>query len=90
VDPQYIGTLESHGLIFSGKAPDYPIMQILELPPEQHPYFIGTQAHPELSSRPLRPHPMFVGLVRAATAIAAQQPAAPRERASSPRVAESL
>ncbi len=90
VDPQYIGTLESHGLIFSGKAPDYPIMQILELPPEQHPYFIGTQAHPELSSRPLRPHPMFVGLVRAATTIAAQQPAAPRERASSPRVAESL
>ncbi len=66
VDPQYIDRLTRDGLIFSGKAPDYPIMQILELPTEVHPYFVGTQAHPELQSRPLRPHPMFTGLVRAA------------------------
>ncbi|HPC93870.1 MAG TPA: CTP synthase [Sedimentisphaerales bacterium] len=64
VDPKYIGTLEAGGLVFSGKAPDQPIMQILELP--GHPFFMGTQAHPCLTSRPLRPSPMFVGLVAAA------------------------
>jgi len=64
VDPRYIETLENHGMVFSGKAPGYPIMQILELP--SHPYFVGTQAHPCLTSRPLRPQPMFVGLVAAA------------------------
>ena len=51
VDPRYIETLEKAGLVFSGKAPDQPIMQILELP--CHPFFIGTQAHPCLTSRPL-------------------------------------
>ncbi|MBN2137131.1 MAG: CTP synthase [Sedimentisphaerales bacterium] len=64
VDPRYIEQLEQGGLVFSGKAPDQPIMQILELP--NHPFFMGTQAHPCLTSRPLRPHPMFVGLVAAA------------------------
>jgi CTP synthase len=61
VDPRYIENLESGGLVFSGKAPNQPIMQILELP--SHRYFVGTQAHPCLTSRPLRPQPMFVGLV---------------------------
>jgi CTP synthase len=64
VDPRYIAQLEEAGLVFSGKAPDQPIMQILELP--SHPFFMGTQAHPCLTSRPLRPHPMFIGLVDAA------------------------
>ena len=64
VDPRYIERLEKAGLIFSGKAPNQPIMQILEL--SDHPYFFGTQAHPCLTSRPLRPQPMFVGLVAAA------------------------
>lgn len=64
VDPRYIEILEDNGLVFSGKAPEQPIMQILELP--DHPFFIGTQAHPCLTSRPLRPEPMFVGLVAAA------------------------
>ncbi len=50
-------------MVFSGKAPDYPIMQILELP--EHPYFVGTQFHPELLSRPQRPHPLFMGFVEA-------------------------
>ncbi len=66
VDPRYIGTIEKHGLIFSGKAPNHPIMQILELPQDVHPFFLGTQAHPELTSRPLRPSPMFLGFVQAA------------------------
>ncbi|MGH2270653.1 CTP synthase [Anaerohalosphaeraceae bacterium U12dextr] len=63
VDPRYVPDLEKGGLVFSGKAPNQPIMQILELP--GHPYFIGTQAHPELTGRPIDPHPMFVGLVAA-------------------------
>src|SRR4051794_2347350 len=66
VDPKYIPTLEEHGLIFSGKHPTQPIMQILELPADVHPYFVGTQAHPELTSRPLRPSPFFMGLISAA------------------------
>ena len=66
VDPQYVPQLEEAGMIFSGKAPDYPIMQILELSQDVHPYFIGTQAHPELTSRPLTPQPLFMGLVKAA------------------------
>ena len=64
VDPRYIEKLEKAGLVFSGKAPSQPIMQILEIP--SHPFFMGTQAHPCLTSRPLRPSPMFVGLVAAA------------------------
>ncbi|MHC4271075.1 MAG: glutamine hydrolyzing CTP synthase [Planctomycetota bacterium] len=64
VDPRYIEILEKAGMVFSGKAPNQPIMQILELP--DHPYFIGTQAHPCLTSRPLRPQPMFVGLIASA------------------------
>ncbi|MHC4171594.1 MAG: CTP synthase [Planctomycetota bacterium] len=64
VDPRYIERLEKAGLIFSGKATNQPIMQILELP--SHPFFCGTQAHPCLTSRPLKPQPMFVGLVAAA------------------------
>jgi CTP synthase len=64
VDPRYIEQLEQAGLVFSGKAPNQPIMQILELP--EHPFFVGTQAHPCLTSRPLRPQPMFVGFVAAA------------------------
>jgi len=64
VDPRYIEPLEKAGLVFSGKAPRQPIMQILELP--SHPFFMGTQAHPCLTSRPLRPQPMFVGLVSTA------------------------
>ncbi len=63
VDPRYIEQLEQAGLVFSGKAPNYPIMQILEI--KDHPFFMGTQAHPCLTSRPLSPHPMFIGLVAA-------------------------
>ncbi|MEK6644370.1 MAG: CTP synthase [Planctomycetota bacterium] len=70
VDPRYIPQLEASGLVFSGRAPHFPIMQVLELPSTMHPYFIGTQAHPELTSRPLRPDPFFLGLVRAAMNVA--------------------
>jgi len=64
VDPRYIERLEAAGLVFSGKAPNQPIMQIMEI--GSHPFFMGTQSHPCFTSRPLRPQPMFVGLIAAA------------------------
>ena len=78
VDPRYIPTLEEHGMIFSGRHPHQPIMQILELPQSVHPFFVGTQAHPELTSRPLRPQPLFLGLVRAAMEYAKNKKAEPQ------------
>jgi CTP synthase len=73
VDPRYIDTLTQHGLIFSGHHPAQPIMQMLELPESMHPYFVGTQAHPCLTSRPLNPDGMFLGLVKAALGRAYNQ-----------------
>jgi len=64
VNPKYIEILEKNGLVFSGFAPEKRIMQILELP--THRYFIATQFHPEFISRPLKPHPLFLGLINAA------------------------
>jgi len=66
VDPSYIEQLEQGGLIFSGRHPEHPIMQILELPRDVHPYYFAAQFHPELTSRPLESSPMFKGLVAAA------------------------
>ena len=65
VEPELIKPLEAAGLIFSGRHPVHQIMQILELPRSVHPYFIGAQFHPELTSRPLDPQPMFMGLIAA-------------------------
>lgn len=56
--------LQEHGLKISGVSPDYRLVEMVELP--SHPFFLGTQAHPELKSRPNRPHPLFSGLVGAA------------------------
>ncbi|MEA2003561.1 MAG: CTP synthase [archaeon] len=64
VNNRYVPVLESKGLIFSGKSPDGNLMEFLELP--EHPYFVATQAHPELKSKPLDPHPLFLGLIKAA------------------------
>ena len=74
VDPKYVPLLQEKGMVFSGKHPIHPIMQILELPQTVHPYFLGTQAHPELTSRPLRPQPMFLGFIRAASEYAQKNP----------------
>jgi CTP synthase len=54
------------GLVFSGFFKERDLVEFVELPSEVHPYYIGTQAHPELRSRPTRPHPLFVGLIAAA------------------------
>jgi len=64
VNPDMIDRLKQGGMVFSGNAPGQPIMQILELP--DHPYFVGTQSHPEFTSRPLHPSPFYLGLVAAA------------------------
>lgn len=81
VDPRYIDSLTRGGLVFSGKHPSQPIMQILELPRQVHPFFVGTQAHPEMTSRPLRPSPLFVGLVKASAdnAVRLEQQGKPQE-----------
>lgn len=56
--------LGEHGMVISGVSPDYRLVEMIEIP--GHPFFIGTQAHPEFRSRPNRPHPLFQGLVAAA------------------------
>ncbi|MGH3387196.1 MAG: CTP synthase [Nocardioidaceae bacterium] len=66
VNNAYRARLEDAGLVFSGTSPDSRLVEYVELPRETHPYFVATQAHPELRSRPTRPHPLFVGLVAAA------------------------
>jgi CTP synthase len=66
VNPKYIETLKKHGLVFSGFSPDRRLMEIMELPRSVHPFFVGTQFHPELKSRPLSPHPLFKAFMKAA------------------------
>ncbi len=66
VNNAYRETLEKAGLVFSGTSPDDSLVEFVELPAEVHPYYVSTQAHPELRSRPTRPHPLFAGLVGAA------------------------
>ena len=63
---EYKERLENAGLICSGVSPDGSLVEIVELEPKAHPYFIAGQFHPELKSRPNRPAPLFVGLIKAA------------------------
>ncbi len=79
VEPNYIDALQSAGLHFSGRHTKHPIMQVLELGASDHPCFIAAQFHPELTSRPLHPQPLFMGLV--AAAIVRKHPDAAREPA---------
>jgi len=84
VDPRFIDALHAGGLIFSGRHPEHPIMQVLELSPKAHPFFIAAQYHPELTSRPLNPQPLFMGLL--AAGIARRDP----HRATDPSIARWL
>lgn len=68
VNNAYRDQLEKAGLVFSGVNPELGLVEFVELPREVHPYYVATQAHPELRSRPTRPHPLFAGLVGAAVA----------------------
>jgi CTP synthase len=64
VNPEYIDKIEKAGLIFSGASPDGRLMEIAELPKKYHPFFLGTQFHPEFKSSPLHPHPLFKEFVK--------------------------
>ena len=68
VNNNYREQLTATGLVFSGLSPDKNLVEFVELPKETHPYYVGTQAHPEFLSRPTRPHPLFIGLIAAAIA----------------------
>jgi CTP synthase len=66
VNNDYVEQLTDAGLVISGTNPDNGLVEFVELPREVHPYYVATQAHPELKSRPTRPHPLFAGLIGAA------------------------
>ncbi len=65
VNPAFVPELEKNGLVFSGKSPDGELMEISELPKSEHPFFLGTQFHPEFLAHPLRPHPLFNAFIKA-------------------------
>jgi len=66
VNNRYRSSLEKEGLVCSGTSPDDRLVEFVELPREVHPFYVGTQAHPEFKSRPDRPHPLFAAFIRAA------------------------
>ena len=68
VNNKYRDQITSTGMVFSGLSPDKNLVEFVELPKNIHPYYVGTQAHPEFLSRPTRPHPLFAGLIAAAIA----------------------
>jgi CTP synthase len=67
VNNDYVPDLEDAGLVFSGVSPDRTLTEIAELPKKVHPFFLGTQFHPEFLARPLRPHPIFTAFLKAAS-----------------------
>ena len=66
VNNEFRPQLEAAGLLISGTSPDGSLVEFVDLPEQRHPFYVGTQAHPEFLSRPLRAHPLFRGLVAAA------------------------
>ena len=66
VNNHYRDRISEAGMVFSGVSPDRSLVEYVELPREVHPFYVGTQAHPELRSRPNRAHPLFRGLIAAA------------------------
>ncbi|MCY3698631.1 MAG: CTP synthase [Gemmatimonadetes bacterium] len=86
VNPAYRETLGERGLVFSGMSPDGGLVEMLELP--EHPYFLGTQFHPELKSRPTKAHPLFAAFVEAALARRDALRNAPLDSAGRNRTAE--
>ncbi|MGW4213931.1 CTP synthase [Lentzea sp. NPDC004789] len=66
VNNAYRGKLTEAGLVFSGVSPDGRLVEFVELPADVHPFYAATQAHPELKSRPTKPHPLFAAFVKAA------------------------
>jgi CTP synthase len=85
VSNAYRDVLAEYGLRLSGQSPDGSLVEVIELP--DHPWFIGCQYHPELKSRPTRPHPLFAAFIEAALRRreASGLPTAPVELASAAR-----
>ncbi|TSC54865.1 MAG: CTP synthase [Parcubacteria group bacterium LiPW_30] len=65
VNHEYVERLENAGLVFSGRSPDGKLMEIAELPKRKHPFFLGTQFHPEFQATPFAPHPLFTAFLKA-------------------------
>ncbi|MDQ5889515.1 MAG: synthase [Patescibacteria group bacterium] len=65
VNPEFVERLEKAGLVFSGTSPNGKLMEIAELPKAEHPFFLGTQFHPEFLARPFNPHPLFTAFISA-------------------------
>ena len=66
---EYAKQLEDKGLVISARSVVEGLAEIIELPRDQHPFYMGTQGHPEYKSRPLRPHPLFIAFVEACSKI---------------------
>lgn len=66
VNNEYVERLEKAGLVFSGKSPNGDLCEIVELPKDKHPFFVGVQFHPEFKARPLDPHPLFTAFIKTA------------------------
>ena len=84
VNPEYKEVLEAGGMRFSGFSPDGQLVEIIEL--SDHPFFLATQFHPELKSRPTRPHPLFAAFVAAAARRRAERSTGPDQRMGSEEV----
>lgn len=69
INNRFVDVLKEAGLVISGTSPDRTLVEIVELPKQQHPWFVATQFHPEFKSRPNRPHPLFDGLIQTAKAL---------------------
>jgi len=77
ISPSYLVKFTEGGVVFSGVSPDRMLAEIMELPQSVHPFFVGTQFHPELQARPLRPHPLFTAFLKAGLDLHYTRRAAP-------------
>jgi CTP synthase len=89
VNNAYRERLEKAGVVFSGLSPDGRLVEFAELSRDLHPFFVGTQAHPEFLSRPTRPHPLFSGLIAAAIERSRVSAPGSQARGAEPRAAAS-
>ncbi|MCC2631230.1 MAG: pyrG [Candidatus Paceibacter sp.] len=90
VNPKFIDDIVNAGLVFSGTSPGGKLMEIAELPELKHPFFVGTQFHPEFKARPLSPHPLFTAFIKAAHKRADQtrKPVILAQQSQKPQVKE--
>ena len=72
VNNNYREQLETAGLKVSGTSPNGNLVEFVEIDSDLHPFYVGTQAHPEFKSRPTRPHPLFAGFIKAAVEVKAR------------------